>query len=415
MRHGAAARAGWTVVAAGLLTALCGCEEWLVPSSHFNDGRPTALNPGVPNNFSRRMTDIGGPDLWVADAGADAGAPSPKTFQAALALGNQSDQTVVVRARTLRDGLQVDCKAIAKFPHEALSEPAFGPSHTWVIPPGQAVPIDAPEVKGGSCRAVLLESSAVGSRLVFWDAAAFPAVALSVQADKVAEDRLVRLTSQEGQLTFAWHAALYPAPVTPGPAAPPCDLPAAASSIAWSQPAPAGAQTVMDVQQAPDGCLAVQFKGAPGLAKWFVCLPAGAFPFGVGSTLTAKTLTHGHMGLGQIAGLELAEPAGGKVLRMGVGMSAVPHGDMGPPAVAPQPGCPGQHDSCGDLAVPLTMTVQGEGNVPKLMLAGDKVTLANGGSLWLVNARDLRVLDPACSPAVPPFMRRLETVYLGAP
>lgn len=328
-------------------------------------------------------------------------------FSAALAIGNDTGLTRVVRIRHLRSTVTADCAAIAKAPHLALSRKLFQPAQAWIVQSGRAIPLNPPATPPGQCKAALIDGTGFGLRLVFWLSGTYGVKSLPSTVQGAAAGRLLRIASGEGEATLTDHPALYPAPPvfdiwpTPG-----CAQPKAADGVVWTTPLPASNNTIVALDMAPDGCAKMDLLGKTGIATWFLCVPPGAFPFAVGDTFSAAPIFQGH-NFGAVEGVELM--TAGKRIRAGVGVEPVYFG-KGETSVEPTQGCHGQHEACGALAMPLKVSITPPGASTFAALQGKALDLGPGRTLWVLRARELVVADTACVDAAAAG-RRVESVY----
>lgn len=383
-----------------------------------------ALASGCGRLVSGEATDPGaGGDPQAADgAGADGGS-APRVdgsgalldsnafpqVQGAFALGNDTPVTRTVRVRTFRQDVRLDCAVVASAPAAVLSKSLFGPATTWLLASGRALPVSAPPMVGGPCRAVLIDGSDLAPTLVFWSADSWPDVAMPSTLAGALPGRLLRLVAVEGSLEVAAHEAVFDGPALFDPApTPACAQPTDAAALAWAEPAPTGALTLVGMTAAPDGCLALQVQSGQGPQTWYLCLPAGGFPFVAGDEVYAEVLLGGHDG-GPVKGVQW-QSADGRLLRFGVGVEAVDFGGGGAEH-GRVPGCAGLHDDCGTLSVPLQLQVTGATGAKHSLRAGESLEIGSG-VLALVRARELPVFDAGCLAPAPAGHVRIETVFV---
>lgn len=331
------------------------------------------------------------------------------TMLAELAIGNDTGQTLTVRVRALKPTVQADCKTVAKVPSQALARALFQPARTWVIPSGRSIdPLANQTLPQGTCRALLVDGSGIEMRLLFWSQGDYAATTLPTTVAGTQPARLLRLQAAEDGAEFVKHPAVFAAPpaVEPGPA-PGCTVAPEAASLAWSEPVPLGDRTVITRLDAPDGCTLLEVLGKTGVETWYLCLPPGVLPFEEGDSVFVAALQGGHS-LGAVIGYELLGDTA--KLRFGRGTDVVYFG-KGEAQIGGVAGCGGAHDACGQLQMPLQVTVQRDGK-SSILQAGQEMALGPGASLHLVRAEALPVLDQACQPQGTLPGQRIESVFV---
>ena len=395
----------WLVVGIGV--ALSGCLDWL-PSPDPPPSVPPPPNRTTPD----RGTDAGPVGADVAPTG-NRTAPSlnPQSFppiQGALALGNETGKDRVIRIRSLLPSVRLDCKSVTSAPAAMLSKALFSGAKAWLLPPGRAMPIDAPAMVGGSCRTLLIDGTDLPLHILFWDASEWPATSMPSTVNGAAPGRLVRLVDVEGSIELGAHDAVFGGPGTiDPPVAPACKLPGEDAALAWAEPAPTGALEITSRVDAPDGCMALGLKTGQGPATWYLCLPVGSFPFEVGDQVYAQVLLGGH-GDGPVKGMQWQAQDDGRLLRFGIGGEPVLF-DGGAAKVERVPGCAGQHDDCGTLSLPLRVVVSGDAQADNVASGGQLAVGA--GVVRVVRARELPAMNKACLAAAPAGLIRIETVW----
>jgi hypothetical protein len=196
-------------------------------------------------------------------------------------LHNASDHDIRVRTRPLLQDVQLDCIAVDEDPGLLLSEALFGEGQTVTLPPSTNVGVhDLTETR--ECVAVRVEGDTVRAPFVlFWRSGDIPIAFIDGDIDDVeqhtagavllADDDDQRLIVQESRspIVFAIDEIPPVDAVRPGPDE---------ARLAWSSP-PFGERRLADVSVGPDGCVAVTVDGSD--ARWYLCVPQGAFPFAV--------------------------------------------------------------------------------------------------------------------------------------
>lgn len=386
------------------IVALPACE-WL-PIEH-----PTSPPPQIGDTWQGQEP---GPDSssWAGPDTASAVQRNPNQFPTifgALAIGNGTKNTLVLRVRPLLASVQLDCAQVAKAPSQWLSRNLFAPAQIWQVQAGRT--FAAPEAlqSGASkpaCSAVLLDGGNMPMALLFWQAASYPAQSMPSTVTGAALSRLVLVQDSGEGVQLAGHPALFAAPPTQPASTPPgCAFGKTADALEWTEPGPSGDQTVVDIATAPNGCHVLDLLSKTGIQTWTVCLPPGSMPFEPGDDFFASPLQGGH-NLGQIQGFDLLG-ASGKRLRVGRGQDVVYFG-KGSAQIEPLLGCGVGHDACGSALLPLAVKV-GQGSAMSTLVAGQSAA-AGAGKLAIARAFDVPVRNAACAGA-PGLGRWVESVY----
>ncbi len=394
----------WVVLAA---LALCGCEwrytpQW--PDAPDGGDTPDAVLDGV-KDANGAPHDSGNP--WQPDVPPVQRNPNqfPPVF-GALAIGNATPSTLVLRVRPLLATVQLDCTAVASAPTQWLSRNLFAPAQIWQVQSGRAFAVTSLDKGKDACGALLVDGGALPMALLFWKTADYPGLSMPSTVAGGLPNRLVQVQILSDGPHLSNHPAVYAAPPLQPAATPPgCAFGQAGDALEWTEPLPSGDGTVLDLATAPNGCHVLQWLGKTGIHNWTVCLPPGAMPFVPGDDFFASPLQGGH-NLGPIQGVDLLGSSG-KRLRAGRGQDVVYFGKA-TAKIAPQPACGVGHDSCGSALEPLAVQVSGEGATVSLV-AGQGAA-AGLGKLRIVRAFDVPVRNAACAGA-PGMGRWVESVY----
>jgi len=345
-------------------------------------------------------------------------------WRADLVIGNDTDETLVLRLRPLKDSVRLDCVAVREAPDQVLRPALFAPAAvTWEVEPGRTVPArgtgDPASLEESACFAYLLEGGGLPRTLLFWQSAEYPLADLASNLPGVADATpLVRLhRAADGAVAPAPHpAAFVPAFVpTESPAEPPCRIPDSASGVDWSEPAVLGTYDLVAVERGADGCflldLTVADSGSPRRA--YLCAPVEALPFAPAERLTIARLDRGASGAvaGPFEGLELTGATAR--LRIGRGADVVPFGVEASAELTPIEGCGTTLDACGDWLVPISATLRGVEGEPVATLEPGGSVDVGGGRLRLLRAFDLAVADSDCLPLAADLDRVVESLWVG--
>ncbi|MBI5611124.1 MAG: hypothetical protein HY902_19785 [Deltaproteobacteria bacterium] len=393
----------WLLLAA---LALPACEWRYAPQW------PVAPDGGT--TLDSPPTDVTDGVSWSPDGGSNWAPDAPPVqrnpnqfppIQGALAIGNATASTLVVRVRPLLATVQLDCEQVAAAPSQWLSRNLFAPAQIWQVQSGRAFAVGVSGSKD-ACTALLVDGGSMPMALLFWKTGSYPVVSMPSTVDGGLADRLILVQNSSDGPHLSNHLAVHSAPpVQPAATPPGCAFGQAGDALEWTEPLPDGDGTVLDLATAPNGCHMLQWLGKTGIHTWTVCLPPGAMPFEPGDDFYASPLQGGH-NLGQIQGVDLLGSAG-KRLRAGRGQDVVYFG-KGTAQIAPQPACGVGHDGCGSALEPLAVQVGGNGATATLV-AG-QTAAAGQGKLGIVRAFDVPVRNSACAGA-PGMGRWVESVY----
>lgn len=311
-----------------------------------------------------------------------------------LAIGNASDEEVVVRVRALKESVYLDCDAVAADPTHTLSRELFDTAQGWLVEPNRAFGVRGDGNQGqlgaAACYAYLVDGGGLPPALLFWrdGEPALASVPSTLESPDAA--RTVLIERGEIGLTWAEHPSLYSAPPLTDPTPKPgCAAPDDGVGVSWSTPVPLGEQTLVSVTSSPDGCHRLDLLSG---VRWYVCTAPGVMPFSGQDSLFIATLTHGQ-DQRPLEGLELI--GAHATLRLGRGGDVVRFG-AGDASFAQDAECGAQHDACGSLLLPLSVTVREEGaNDSWRLFPGERVAIG-GGDLHVLRAQRMPVGDAAC-------------------
>ena len=325
-----------------------------------------------------------------------------------IGVANDSDESMVLRVRRLKETVFLDCGLVLANPEHALSRELFGPAEVWIVEPGRISPLESWRAwDGGTCDAFLVDGSDLPMRVVALDLEEYWSAEFPSTTDAADESRTIHAGSAEG----GWddHPVLHPAPGLLEPlAAPGCEIPDESLGLAWSELPAQGWWTLEGVTVAPDGCVALDLEASGAQTRWFLCIPAGAFPFELGEDILISPLQLGHS-LQSIDGVELATDA--ERLRVARGEDTVVIG-LQATELRQIADCNLSHDACGSLVRPLELVVDTGAGAPETVRAGESLTVGEGETVFLVRAMDIPLGDGACLPDDLPSTRLVETVFV---
>jgi hypothetical protein len=340
------------------------------------------------------------------------------TEPASLVLGNTTDAQRLVRVRPLKESVQTECAAVLADPEHNLSRELFGPADTWLLDPGRALPL-----QNKACDAYLVDADGMAPTLLAWSASEFPSDILSTSTNSVDPGRMITMSlDANGKLALEPHPAVFPAPpLEPELPSAQCATPDAGVGVDWSEPVP-GPHTISSVKSSPDGCHALML----GAEAYYVCVPQAAMPFKAGDLIDVKAFpllggsfpeTGGRPPLAEVLRISSTTHTvlvvrGNVLARYELAAMSKP---LNEPTIEADPvtGCPGAHDECGSLSMPLDVSLLGEHvSGVQFVRAGGSVALADGyGTLHVVRAEAMPVRDTACAP-FPVADRHYESVLV---
>ncbi len=79
---------------------------------------------------------------------------------------NKTNELQILRIRSLRDGIRLNCELVQADPNAYLADGAFNPPESWFVQSGQEIPINGGG--GNTCAVALVESDTTPDVLVMW-------------------------------------------------------------------------------------------------------------------------------------------------------------------------------------------------------------------------------------------------------
>jgi hypothetical protein len=310
--------------------------------------------------------------------------PSPRFMSGIAAIENHTGQDRIIRIRSVRKEIALDCNALLTNPKEFLNEETFDKATAWSLPTGGAIPITT-EGTSSSCAAFLVDAEGLRATLLY-----FPqpqqSSSLRDQAGASPADRAMKLVPTNGRLELTDHSSIQ-GPLVPNaiPTEGTCVIPDEATDIGWDISA-TGSFTIAKTTLSPDGCYAIEYKEK---TRDYVCVPPGAMPFVPGEKVNIEVLDDEVLFVS--IGKTMTITRSGK---LGTGLSFLP-----------TEGCTGQQVSCGSSALPLKVVLSGSVNA---LYAGDSVNLSDTDRFFLVRAQQMPVHDLGCYPE-PYFFQYVRT------
>lgn len=298
----------------------------------------------------------------------------------AISISNDTDEARLIRVRTLRETVQIDCEAVLDEPSQALSRELFGAADTWLLEARRALPLQG---LGGDCSVYLIETEEMPATLLVWDRLEFPDGSVPTSSD-VQDRRIARLARLgDTWLNLIHETAAYLQ--TPTPAAEACQIAPATTGVDWSA-ALSGPREIAEIATSPNGCHEVTFTSGPDLV---LCIPAD-LPFASGDSIQVGTATAFE---GDRTSDSISLTSDTVALNVMRG-SVLPEGTVSMQALE---SCPMQHDECGNSAQAARIEIGNSGE--DFGSAGDTLPLANGSELHLVRVQQMPARDLECAPA----------------
>jgi hypothetical protein len=337
---------------------------------------------------------------------------------ASLVIGNATVDQRLVRVRRLKESVRVECAAVLADPEHNLSRELFGPAETWLLDPSRGLPL-----QNNACDAYLVDADGMAPTLLAWSVSQFPPQTVSTSTNAPDPDRTILMQlDANGKLALAEHPAVFPAPpLEHEPPTAQCQTPESGVGVDWSEPLP-GPHTLVDIVSSPDGCHALQFAAE----AYYVCVPQAALPFKPGDLIDIEALPVSGGSFPEAGErapladiLRISGPTHTVLVVRGNVLARHELAKTGEPLTEPtieaEPlaGCPGAHDECGGLSMPLDISLLGDHvSGVDFVRAGGTVTLADGyGTLHVVRAEAMPVRDTDCPP-FPVADRHYESVLV---
>jgi len=335
-------------------------------------------------------------DVWEEEP------PQLPDIEADLSINNATGRDQVIRIRSLRPDVQIDCEAVVEAPGALLRSSLFAPATTWTLPADANVAVQEHAPGQAPCYAAWVEADALPPALLFWNDGN-PPVSLVPAFGSTGGEGELRLTgsAEEGMaLSGILDVQFAPEPREPEEAGS-CAAQPDENRVGWSTPVPWGPAIVEAVEPGVDGCLGIDLRRAEDhVETWYLCVPATSFAFELGTEIDLRPLVLADgfeiASLDEL-GEELALP------RLTVTAGSTPPSMPGLELAAlPLYDCElSSESSCGSAERPMSVVIGGPeleavelhaGAEPTRLVAVDyelEVTVAH--------AQERFVLDPACA------------------
>ena len=299
----------------------------------------------------------------------------------ALAIGNETDEARLIRVRSLRETVEIDCDAVLADPSHALSRDLFGAAETWFLEARRALPL-VNSKSTGRCSAYLIETEGMPPTLLAWDHSEFSDGLVPTTTD-TRDERMARIAEAgETFLNLQHETAAYLR--TPDYATGTCEIAPATVGVDWSTSS--GTREITEIVTAPNGCHEVVFAQGADLV---LCIPAD-LPFSVGETISIATST---LFDGSRTADAIALTSDTRALQVVRG-SVLPAGTSRVEALE---SCSLQHDECGNSVRAARIHIGESDEV--FANSGETIALPDGTELHLVRVQQMPARDFECAPA----------------
>lgn len=334
-------------------------------------------------------------------------APEVPSLFTDVVVANLTDSPKTVRIRPLKDGVDTVCSSLSTPFADYLGAELFAPATTWIIEPGQVVPIRE-NLSGGSkqtCFAFLLDGPELPQTLVVWWGSRIQPRELPHTAATLPPGRAVEIRDVDGQVTWAGPDLVFGPPSSLGPATNACGG-LDGEGLAWSALPPADVwRTLTALDMAPDGCWRFQLDSQLSQVAWFLCVPGVVPPFEVGDSVSVRPL-EAVDSTSAVDGVEVFSDHFRLLAGRGTGLVPLVGLAGEQPVSAP---CPAYRDSCGGHVQPMDIRLQnalttragtGASEQALVLSAGDTIEVPGAeGVLTLVTSQLRSSVDTGCFPA----------------
>ena len=190
--------------------------------------------------------------------------------------------------------------------------------------------------------------------------------------------------------------------------------------LAWSDPPLTGAaMQITGLDLGPDGCLGLEFDAGVDVPRWYLCLPAGSFPFLQDQWVTVESFAGGDVvEVIRAKGPEDVDAPPDVALVASRGRAVPKLADtvmaskaLFAAAIAPDP-------LCGTVARPTEVSVRYEDGEVQVAQPGSQLTLQGASTslaLWFAHAEERVVLNPVCAEGPDELGLDFEVVAVRSP
>lgn len=339
-------------------------------------------------------------------------------------LNNGGAEDLIVRTRDLLPEVQIDCIAVEEDPGLLLADSLFGAGRTWTMPAHTNAAARDLSLAARDCYAVRVEGDRlVAPFILFWRASDIDVEIIPGSIDDPSQHRpggvlltadadgQVSVGSSQREIVFEIDEIPPADAYLPGP-----DV----ERLAWSDPPLTGAaMQITSLDLGPDGCLGLEFDAGVDVPRWYLCLPAGSFPFLQDQWVTVESFAGGDVvEVIRAKGPEDVDPPPDVALVASRGRAVPKLADtvmaskaLFAAAIAPDP-------LCGTVARPTEVSVRYEDGEVQVAQPGSQLTLQGASTslaLWFAHAEERVVLNPVCAEGPDELGLDFEVVAVRSP
>ncbi len=335
-------------------------------------------------------------DVWEEEP------PQLPDIEADLSIHNATGGEQIIRIRSLRTDVEIDCEAVAEAPGALLRSSLFQPATTWTLPVDANVAVIDHDPGQAPCYAAWVEADALPPALLFWNDGTPPIRFVPAFGPTGGDGELQLLGTAEEGMTLAGSLDVQFAPEPREPEeGGSCAAQPDESRVGWSTPVPWGPAIVEAIEPGVDGCLGIDLRRAEDhVETWYLCVPATSFAFELGTEIDLRPLSQAdgfELAALDELGDELAVPrltvTAGEVLPsiQGLELAVLPLYDC---ELASEP-------RCGSVERPMSVVIGGpEFEAVELHAAAEPTRLVAADrelEVTVAHAQERFVLDPACA------------------
>lgn len=302
-------------------------------------------------------------------------------IEARLPLGNDTNRQIIVRVRSLRPKVTVNCTAAIDV-GPALARDLFGPARAWIVEPGRVIDMEEGHPVQ-DCGIYLIDAPELSPRIIMQPVGGQGR--FSGQAADLYGTQAVVISESESGLKMESALSLHRVAQQLDEPSTECAVPDLGTGLEWDE-VPIGTFTLTGRTVSPDGCHAFNLQGRQNSFRWYVCTGIEVqLPFSDGDELTIES----SYPRGDTERVEIAGPTGKVSLSRGREIPGIEtEGRI-------DRGCGLQRDACDGVLVPFNMSfIEDEESIA--LRLGESVSINPTTKLTLVRAQRQEVTDHAC-------------------
>jgi hypothetical protein len=312
-------------------------------------------------------------------------------------LHNGTDVDQVIRIRTVRPTVQLDCYAVEADPARLLTGALFGDVQSWTVPPNANIGVLDPETQYSACNIAMIDADGFAPTVLFWWPGELPARWIPGEGFDDPRGGIALTLDVDDRGHWDTDA---PVVFTRGETSEPvgeCAAQDDADRVDWGDAVTSGAFRVAALTAGVDGCTAIDLAADAGTRRMYLCAPAIPLPFAVGDDVNVR------MEYGVQSESVVVETTATPMRRLIVsrGASAPVVGGL-QIALAPLYDCALSVDDCGTVAQAASV-VLGGGSFPAATATtgGDPVVLDGEDgtriTVAVAHAQQRVVIDSECA------------------